>query len=144
MYGVGWEAHPAAATASLLLLLLLNELHGGGRGRGRPHGPHHLDAVLRQRRQAEALAPAHLHLLKLLETAQRKLWQGENKINLTTVRRKRTKKSFWFLFVWVIDSRTRTVFQSRRSTFFIGKCGAFMLQNLVTMVNRRRAKGSPL
>lgn len=36
------------------------------------------------------------------------------------------------------------VFQSRRSTFFMGKCGAFMLQNLVTMVKRRRAKGSPL
>lgn len=26
----------------------------------------------------------------------------------------------------------------------MGKCGAFMLQNLVTMVKRRRAKGSPL
>lgn len=42
------------------------------------------------------------------------------------------------------DLRTRIVFQSRRSTFFMGKCGAFMLQNLVTMVKRRRAKGSPL
>lgn len=36
------------------------------------------------------------------------------------------------------------VFQSSRSTFFMGKCGAFMLQNLVTMVKRSRAKGSPL
>ncbi|TNN71925.1 hypothetical protein EYF80_017932 [Liparis tanakae] len=26
----------------------------------------------------------------------------------------------------------------------MGKCGAFMLQNLVTMVKRSRAKGSPL
>ena len=40
--------------------------------------------------------------------------------------------------------QTRTVFQSSRSTFFMGKCGAFMLQNLVTMVKRSRANGSPL
>lgn len=40
---------PAAATAPLLLLLLLNELHGRGRWRGRPHGPHHFNAVLGQR-----------------------------------------------------------------------------------------------
>lgn len=39
---------------------------------------------------------------------------------------------------------TSIVFQSSSSTFFMGKCGAFMLQNLVTMVNRSRAKGSPL
>lgn len=42
------------------------------------------------------------------------------------------------------DALTSIVFQSSRSTFFMGKCGAFMLQNLVTMVKRRRAKGSPL
>lgn len=39
---------------------------------------------------------------------------------------------------------TSMVFQSSSSTFFMGKCGAFMLQNLVTMVKRSRAKGSPL
>lgn len=39
---------------------------------------------------------------------------------------------------------TSIVFQSSSSTFFMGKCGAFMLQNLVTMVKRSRAKGSPL
>lgn len=42
------------------------------------------------------------------------------------------------------DVLTKMVFQSSRSTFFMGKCGAFMLQNLVTMVKRSRAKGSPL
>lgn len=36
------------------------------------------------------------------------------------------------------------VFQSSSSTFFMGKCGAFILQNLVTMVKRSNAKGSPL
>lgn len=36
------------------------------------------------------------------------------------------------------------VFHSKSSTFFMGKWGAFILQNLVTMVKRRRAKGSPL
>lgn len=40
--------------------------------------------------------------------------------------------------------QTSIVFQSSRSTFFMGKCGAFMLQNLVTMVKRSRVKGSPL
>lgn len=39
---------------------------------------------------------------------------------------------------------TRMVFQSSNRTFFMGKWGAFMLQNLVTMVKRSRAKGSPL
>lgn len=39
---------------------------------------------------------------------------------------------------------TSVVFQSNSSTFFMGKWGAFMLQNLVTMVKRSRAKGSPL
>lgn len=39
---------------------------------------------------------------------------------------------------------TSIVFQSSSRTFFMGKCGAFMLQNLVTMVKRSRAKGSPL
>ena len=42
------------------------------------------------------------------------------------------------------DVLTSIVFQSSSSTFFMGKCGAFMLQNLVTMVKRSRAKGSPL
>lgn len=70
--------YPAAATAPLLLLLLLDELHGGGRGRGRPHGPDHLDAVLRQRRQVEALPAPHLHLLELLETPQGELDRGRN------------------------------------------------------------------
>lgn len=65
--------YPAAAAASLLLLLLFDELHGGGRGRGRSHGSHHLDAVLWERGQAEPLPASHLHLLELLEPAQRKL-----------------------------------------------------------------------
>lgn len=39
---------------------------------------------------------------------------------------------------------TSMVFQSSSRTFFMGKWGAFMLQNLVTMVKRSRAKGSPL
>lgn len=42
------------------------------------------------------------------------------------------------------DALTSIVFQSSSSTFFMGKCGAFMLQNLVTIVKRSRAKGSPL
>lgn len=42
------------------------------------------------------------------------------------------------------DVLTSMVFQSKSSTFFMGKCGAFMLQNLVTIVKRSRAKGSPL
>uniref|UniRef100_A0A8C6UUG3 Uncharacterized protein n=1 Tax=Neogobius melanostomus TaxID=47308 RepID=A0A8C6UUG3_9GOBI len=39
--------YPATAPSSLLLLLLLDQLHGGGRGRGSPHGPHHFDALLK-------------------------------------------------------------------------------------------------
>lgn len=39
---------------------------------------------------------------------------------------------------------TSVVFHRSSSTFFMGKWGAFMLQNLVTMVKRSRAKGSPL
>ena len=37
---------------------------------------------------------------------------------------------------------TRSTFQSRRRTFFMGKCGAWPLQNLVTIVKSRRANGS--
>lgn len=44
----------------------------------------------------------------------------------------------------MLTALTSIVFQSSSSTFFMGKCGAFMLQNLVTMVKRSRAKGSPL
>lgn len=44
----------------------------------------------------------------------------------------------------VYNVLTSIVFQSSSNTFFMGKCGAFMLQNLVTMVKRSRAKGSPL
>lgn len=73
--GRRWEeSYPAAAAASLLLLLLLlDELHGGGGGGGGPHGPHHPDAVLRERRQVQLLAPSHLHLLELLEPPQGEL-----------------------------------------------------------------------
>lgn len=130
-------AHPAAAAASLLLLLLLDQLHGGGRGRGRSHGPDHLDAVLRQRGQVETLAAPHLHLLELLEAPQGELEEGGGMISCHGRRNESKTQTGSGL-------RTRIVFQSRRSTFFMGKCGAFMLQNLVTMVKRRRAKGSPL
>ena len=44
----------------------------------------------------------------------------------------------------MVSVLTSIVFHSSSSTFFMGKCGAFMLQNLVTMVKRSRAKGSPL
>lgn len=71
--GRGGVAYPAASAASLLLLLLFNELHGRSRGRGCSHGPDHLDAVLRQRGQAQALPAPHLHLLELLETPQGEL-----------------------------------------------------------------------
>lgn len=37
---------------------------------------------------------------------------------------------------------TMTTFQSRSRTFFMGKCGARPLQNLVTIEKSRRAKGS--
>lgn len=65
--------YPTAAAASLLLLLLLNELHGRGRRRGRPHGSDHLDAVFGQRRETVALAAPDLHLLQLLEPSQGEL-----------------------------------------------------------------------
>lgn len=68
-----WGLYPAAAATSLLLLLLFDELHGRGWGRGRSHGPDHLDAVLRQRGQVQMLPASHLHLLELLETAQGEL-----------------------------------------------------------------------
>ena len=67
-------AYPAAAAAPLLLLLLLlNQLHGRGRRRGRPHGPHYLDAVLRQRRQVQPPPASHLGLLELLKPPQGEL-----------------------------------------------------------------------
>lgn len=72
----GGGPYPAAAAASLLLLLLFNELHGRGRGRGGSHGSDHLDAVLRQRGQVQALPAPHLHLLELLETPQGELGDG--------------------------------------------------------------------
>lgn len=82
--------YPAAAAASLLLLLLFNELHGGGRGRGRSHGSHHLDAVLWERGQAEPLPASHLHLLELLEPAQRKLERRDGHMEWATAMRWRS------------------------------------------------------
>lgn len=83
------------------------------------------------------LAAPHLHLLELLEAPQGELEEGEGMISCYGRRNENKTQTGG-------DLRTRIVFQSRRSTFFMGKCGAFMLQNLVTMVKRRRAKGSPL
>lgn len=39
---------------------------------------------------------------------------------------------------------TSSTFQSKSRTFFMGKCGACPLQNLITMVKSRRANGSSL
>lgn len=48
-------------------------------------------------------------------------------------------KSFWSKDGFAL---TRSTFQSSSRTFFMGKCGAWPLQNLVTMVKSSRAKGS--
>lgn len=66
-------SYPATPASSLLLLLLLDELHGRGWRRSRPHVSHNLNAVLRERRQVQPLSHSHLHLLQLLETSQSEL-----------------------------------------------------------------------
>lgn len=70
---VSASLYPATAPPSLLLLLLLDELHGGGGRRGGSHGPHHLDAVLGERREVETLAAPHRHLLQLFKAPQGEL-----------------------------------------------------------------------
>ena len=54
-------------------LLLLQEVGGGGRGRGRPHAPDDPDAVLREGGQAQLLALVHLDVLELLKASQGEL-----------------------------------------------------------------------
>lgn len=151
--------YPAAAPASLLLLLLLDELHGRSWRRRRSHGSHHIDAVLRERGQAEALPGTHVHLLELLESPQRELEGAKAQMKQAIqvwircrraqpirvgLSRKIPIKYFKVNRKCRLILPTRTVFQSRSSTFFMGKWGAFMLQNLVTMVKRSRVNGSPL
>lgn len=54
-------------------LLLLDEVGGGGWGRGRPHVSDHSDAVLGQGGQPQPLPPPDLDGLQLLEPPQREL-----------------------------------------------------------------------
>lgn len=74
----GGRARPyPPAPVPALLLLLLHELDAVGGRRGGAHAAHHLDAVLRQGRQAQLLPLPHLHRLQGFKSSQREL--GTNK-----------------------------------------------------------------